>query len=130
MAQIENAIIVRGKTRLEQLTSVFNTKQQAEFYIEQNIVQTMSKSIGLLEAKKKAKNRIEDVQEESARYHDNLDELQVQLNGVLKCKEIDRAYLPNYIFSEKDLVIVFSAGKGPEFSRELYAALHLEGSND
>ncbi|MCU0430650.1 MAG: sugar kinase [Cytophagaceae bacterium] len=107
MPTIENAIIVRGKTRLEQLTSVFNTRQQAEFYIEQNIVQTMSKSIGLGEAKKKAKQRIVDVQEESERYHENLDELQVQLNGLLKCKEIDRSYLPNYIFSEKDVVIVY-----------------------
>lgn len=31
---------------------------------------------------------------------------------------------------EKDLVIVFSAGKGPEFSHELCSALHLEASND
>lgn len=39
------------------------------------------------------------------------------------------AYILNNL-GEKDLVIVFSAGKGPEFSRELCAALHLEGSND
>jgi len=31
---------------------------------------------------------------------------------------------------EKNLVIVFSAGKGPEFSRELCSALQLEASND
>lgn len=39
------------------------------------------------------------------------------------------AYILNNL-GEKDLVIVFSAGKGLEFSRELCAALHLEGSND
>ena len=31
---------------------------------------------------------------------------------------------------EKDMVIVFSAGKGPEFSRELCSALQLEASDD
>ena len=32
--------------------------------------------------------------------------------------------------TEKDLVIVFSAGKGPEFSRELCSALELEATDD
>ena len=31
---------------------------------------------------------------------------------------------------EKDLIIVFSAGKGPEFSQALCAAIHLEAFND
>ncbi|MBL4756008.1 MAG: sugar kinase, partial [Flavobacteriales bacterium] len=33
---IENAIIVRSKTRLEQLIDRFNSKAQAQFYIERS----------------------------------------------------------------------------------------------
>jgi len=36
---IENALIVKGRTRLEQLVVRFNTKEQAKFYITQNKTQ-------------------------------------------------------------------------------------------
>jgi len=39
----------------------------------------------------------------------------------------------NYIMenlSKKDLIIVFSAGKGPEFADLLCSAIRLEASND
>jgi competence protein ComGF len=35
MQKIENIIIVRSKTRLEQLTERFNTVEQAKFYVTQ-----------------------------------------------------------------------------------------------
>ena len=35
MTNIENIIIVRSKTRLEQLTERFNTVEQAKFYVTQ-----------------------------------------------------------------------------------------------
>ena len=85
---IEYAIIVKNKTRLEALIERFNTKAQAKFYIE--------RSGG-------------DFQEyiiEHEIFCAALAQVQQRLSSVIKNKVVDRSFLPNYLFDEKNLIIV------------------------
>ncbi|MBO9618195.1 MAG: hypothetical protein J7539_04080 [Niabella sp.] len=85
---IEYAIIVRNKTRLETLIERFNTKAQARFYIERQ------------------GGNFDDYVAEHDTFCFSLDRMQTLLSPVLKNKIIDRAFLPNYIFSDKNVIIV------------------------
>jgi NAD kinase len=85
----ENAIIVINKTRLEQLTARFNTKAQAKFYIEH------------------AGGNFEDYEIEHKTFKQSLEIIQRKISSHLKkYKVIERKYLPNFIFTGKDVVIV------------------------
>lgn len=85
---IEYAIIVKNKTRLEALIERFNTKAQAKFYIE---------SLG---------GNFEDYESEHEVFQDSLSSLQTQLSRSIKNKTVERVYLPSFIFSEKNLIVV------------------------
>ena len=85
---IEYAIIVKHKTRLESLIERFNTKAQAKFYIE---------SLG---------GNFDDYEQEHEVFHHSLVSLQTQLSKVVKNKTVERAYLPSFIFSDKNLIVV------------------------
>jgi NAD kinase len=84
----EYAIIVKNKTRLESLIERFNTKAQAKFYIE---------SLG---------GNFEDYELEHEIFQNSLNSLQTQLSKVVKNKTVERVYLPSFIFSEKNLIVV------------------------
>lgn len=88
LTQKEYAIIVRSKTRLEALIERFNTKAQTKFYIE---------SLG---GNYEAYEREHDV------FYQSLNSLQTQLSKYIKHKTIDKSYLPSYIFSDKNIIIV------------------------
>lgn len=85
---IEYAIIVKNKTRLEALIERFNTKAQAKFYIE---------SLG---------GQFEDYAAEDEMFHRSLESLQTQLSKIIKNKIVERIYLPSFLFSEKNVIIV------------------------
>lgn len=85
---IEYAIIVKNKTRLELLIERFNTKAQAKFYIER---------LGA---------DFKDYEMEHETFHFSLNAVQSQLSKVLKYKIVERAFIPSFIFSEKNLVVV------------------------
>lgn len=85
---IEYAIIVKNKTRLETLIERYNTKAQAKFYIE---------SLG---------GDFTDYEIEYSNFQRSLGTLQSKLSRIMKYKIIDREYLPSYIFSENNLIIV------------------------
>jgi len=86
--KIENAIIIINKTRLESLIERFNTKAQAKFYIEHS------------------GGNFSDYEQEHFIFKDSLTVVVEKLSAYFKCKVIDRSYLPNYIFTEKDLPVV------------------------
>jgi len=86
--KIEYAIIVKNKTRLESLIERFNTKAQAEFYIE------------------RSGGNFEDYEVEHETFQKSLVSLQTQLSKLIKNKMVERVYLPSFIFSEKNLIIV------------------------
>jgi len=85
---IERAIIIRDKTRLEQLIERFNSKAQAKFYIE------------------KFGSDFEHYELENNAFYKSLSIVQNTISKTLKHKIIYRSFLPTYIFTEKDLVIV------------------------
>jgi len=84
----EYAIIVRSKTRLEALIERFNTKAQTKFYIE---------SLG---------SNYEDYEREHEIFYASLNSVQTQLSKIIKHKTIDRSFLPSYIFSKNNIIIV------------------------
>lgn len=84
----EYAIIVRNNTRLETLIEQFNTKAQAKFYIERQ------------------GGNFDDYEREHDVFYDSLTSLQTQLSKTLKNKILDRKYLPSFLFSDRNLVIV------------------------
>lgn len=119
--KIENAIIVRNKTRLEQLTEKFNTREQAKFYVQSKQNAYFSKKKGGLMKKGfgvnpvKIKDQIQEqrttnefsvYEEENETFYSSIDEIQHQLSEILKTKVIDQDFLSNYIFTEKDIVVV------------------------
>ncbi|MDE3250265.1 MAG: sugar kinase [Bacteroidota bacterium] len=85
---IEYAIIVKNKTRLETLIERFNTRAQAKFYIER---------LG---------GNYRDYEIEHDTFHTSLDQVQTRLSGVMKNKVIERDFLPNYLFTDKNVIIV------------------------
>jgi NAD kinase len=85
---VEYAIIVKNKTRLEVLIERFNTKAQAKFYIE------------------RSGGNFEDYEVEDRIFHESLSLIQRQLSKVIKNKIIERAYVPSFIFSKDQVVIV------------------------
>ena len=85
---VEYAIIVKNKTRLEFLIERFNTKAQAKFYIER---------LG---------GNFQDYELEHETFHASLSTLQTQLSKVIKYKIVDRSFVPSFIFSEKNVIVV------------------------
>lgn len=85
---VEYAIIVKNKTRLELLIERFNTKAQAKFYIER---------LG---------GNFDDYEAEHETFQYSLNSLQTQLSRVIKHKTLERIYMPSFIFSENQLIVV------------------------
>jgi NAD kinase len=85
---VEYAIIVKNKTRLENLIERFNTKAQAQFYIERQ------------------GGSFDDYVIEHDTFHHSLNQIQTKLSVILKNKVVERSFLPNYLFSEKNVIIV------------------------
>ena len=86
--KLEYAIIVKNKTRLESLVERFNTRAQAKFYIER---------LG---------GNFEDYEIEHETFQHSLTELQTRLSKIIKNKTVERVYLPSFIFSETNLIVV------------------------
>ena len=85
---IEYAIVVKNKTRLETLIERFNTKAQAKFYIER---------LG---------GNFEDYVVEHNTFHASLEQVQKLLSITIKNKIVEREFLPNYIFTDKNVIVV------------------------
>lgn len=86
--KVEYAIIIKNKTRLEVLIERFNTKAQAQFYIE---------SSG---------GSFQEYVEEHEKFHQSFLQVQTQLSRVIKNKVVEREFISSYIFSEKNMIIV------------------------
>lgn len=86
--KFESVIIIRDKTRLEQLIERFNSKAQAKFYIESS-----GGDFNFFEFE-------HDV------FYESLSKVKDAITGNLKFKVIYRSFLPTYMFTEKDIVVV------------------------
>ncbi|MBN1485969.1 MAG: NAD+ kinase [Chloroflexia bacterium] len=83
----EKIIVVTRKTRLEELIARFNTRDQARFYIEH-----MGGNFAAYQA-------------EHDTYKSAVDTLLPKLGTLAKLQMIERGFLPNFFFSDKDLVV-------------------------
>lgn len=81
-------ILVKRRTRLEELIVRYNTVQQAQFYIER---------LGA---------DFSDYVEEDRRYKQSIQLAQQQLSQLGRVQMIDREHVPNFIFGEQDIVVV------------------------
>jgi len=88
MGSIDKIVLVTRTTGVEELVQKFNTKAQANFYVNQ-----MGGNFAEYEAA--------DVQ-----YHQSLAWLRQAVPPKLKTQVIDRSYLPNFLFGPEDLVVV------------------------
>ncbi|HEY1038395.1 MAG TPA: sugar kinase [Bacteroidia bacterium] len=84
----EYAIIVKSKTRLESLIERFNTKSQAQFYIE------------------RSGGSWSEYEREHNTFYRSLSLVQQQVSSLIKNKLVEKSFLPSFIFNEKQVVIV------------------------
>ncbi len=84
---IEKIVVVTRKTRLEELIERFNTREQARFYIEH------------------AGADFAFYQAEHDAYKRAVEKLLAKIGPLAKLQTIERSFLPNFIFSDKDLVV-------------------------
>ncbi|HBF21175.1 MAG: sugar kinase [Owenweeksia sp.] len=85
---VERIVIIRDKTCLEQLVERFNSKGQASFYIEAN------------------GGDFNTYEKEHHHFYKALDIVESYFIRNYKIKIIDRSFLPTYIFSQTDLIVV------------------------
>ncbi|MGI4875589.1 MAG: sugar kinase [Janthinobacterium lividum] len=88
MPKIEYAIIVRAKTRLEQLKARYNTAAQAKFVVE------------------RSGGNFSDYEAEQNRLDQAVSQVQRELSQVVKSKVVEREFLPSFIFADDQVVVV------------------------
>lgn len=86
--EFDYAILIKNKTQLELLIERFNTKAQAKFYIER---------LG---------GNFSEYEREHDTFYNALNQVQRSLSKVIKNKIVDKTYLPSFIFSERQLIVV------------------------
>lgn len=84
---IHKVVIIKKKTRLEELVARFNTVDQAEFYVEHMGAD------------------FRDYRDEHDNYYKALEAVRNDAKLFARVHEIDNEYIPNMIFGEKDIVI-------------------------
>ncbi|MEN1987200.1 sugar kinase [Paenibacillus hubeiensis] len=81
-------VLIKRKTRLEELIVRYNTVQQAQFYIER-----MGADFS-------------DYMEEDRRYQQAVLQVRQQLAQLGRVQVVEREHVPNFIFGEQDIVVV------------------------
>ena len=84
---MNKVVLIKRRTRYEELKRRYNTVEQARFYIEH---------LGA---------DFTDYEREDKIYNAVLEQVRSYVRPVARLQEIDREYIPNMIFGEKDIVI-------------------------
>jgi len=95
MTTLDSIVIVTKRTALEDLVLRFNTRAQAQFYIEQQARGNPTYQAGAFDEYQQAHDT----------YYAALELLKRSLPRGLKTQVIERTFLPNFKFSGHDLVI-------------------------
>ncbi len=101
---IEKIILLTRKTRLELLIERFNTLGQAKFYIERSGAD------------------FSDYEREHETYRASLSDVRSRVDGLAKIHAIERGFLANFLFTDKDMVVAV----GPD-GLVVNAAKYLHG---
>ncbi|MBX9573646.1 MAG: hypothetical protein K2X77_32390 [Candidatus Obscuribacterales bacterium] len=83
----EKIVFVTRKTRLQELIERFNTKAQARFYIEHS------------------GSNFSEYEEEDEEYQRSVELVTKQVDPALKTQYVDRKFVPNFVFSKKDIIV-------------------------
>ena len=83
----EKIVLVTRKTRLDGLVERFNTRGQAKFYLEHG-----GGDFSVYER-------------EHETYYAAVAALRANLSKIIKTQEIERGFLPNFVFAETDLIV-------------------------
>jgi hypothetical protein len=83
----EKIVLVTRKTRLDGLVERFNTRGQAKFYLEHS-----GGNFSLYER-------------EHETYYAAVAALRASLSKIMKVQEVERGFLPNFVFAETDLIV-------------------------
>lgn len=86
--ELEKVIVIRDKTRLEQLIERFNSKAQAKFYLERS-----GEDFGFYE-------------NEHNTFYTSLSKVEKAIAPSFKYKVLFRSFLSTYMFAEGDLIVV------------------------
>lgn len=86
--ELEKVIVIRDKTRLEQLIERFNSKAQAKFYLERS-----GEDFGFYE-------------NEHDTFYTSLRQVEKAISTSFKHKVLLRSFLPSYMFAEGDMIVV------------------------
>ena len=86
--ELDKVIVIRDKTRLEQLIERFNSKAQAKFYLERS-----GEDFGFYE-------------KEHDTFYNSLSQVEKSIAKSYKHKVLFRSFLPTYMFAEGDLIVV------------------------
>jgi len=81
-------VVITKQTRADELVRRFNNMTQAAFYVE------------------KMGGDIDEYVEESKVYKDSVSTLFSQLQNIARVQQVDREYVPSFIFGEDDIVVV------------------------
>ena len=87
MTTFEKIVLVTRKTRLAELVGRFNTRKQAQFYIE------------------RAGGDFADYVREDEAYVRSLEHLHRSLDFGVKLQQVDRSYVPTFVFAPSDLIV-------------------------
>jgi hypothetical protein len=87
MSTYEKIVLITRKTRLEGLVERFNTRGQARFYITHS------------------GGDFDFYEREHETYYAALAQLRRELYGLAKLHEIEREFLPNFLFTPSDLIV-------------------------
>jgi NAD kinase len=96
----EKIVIVMRETRLDGLVRRFNTRSQAKFYVNQSLKQASRSPSG------ETKQDFSLFEAEHQTYVSAVESVKEQLRENYKLQVIDRSFLPNYIFSPQDIVVI------------------------
>ncbi|ADR22661.1 sugar kinase [Marivirga tractuosa] len=84
----ERAIIIKGKTRLEKLLDRYNSKSQAQFYINHN------------------GGDFSEYESEHEQFYNGFNYAKKIINRQLKSTVLERNFLPSFLFEKNDLIVV------------------------
>lgn len=100
-------VVVKRKTRLEELTEKFNTKSQARFYLRrsrENFAATAGKQIRST-GYSGGDDAYNDLEAEHETYTRELASLRDGVDFGLPAMVVDRAFLPTFLFGPDDIVV-------------------------
>lgn len=122
----DKAVIVTKETQLEQLVRKFSTKSQAKFYIAQShlaaAMPRAASAAALKEEEKKIEADLQEIESADTMYRSAVERIKKTIPPGVKVQHIDWTYLPNFLFSERDLVITI----GPD-GLVINTARYLQG---